>query len=126
MKNRLFQFLTELQIALVITFLPVTAKADVFATLAAQAGAVGGRLRQTGYLIAGFGLVAVSLAAIFNKISWKALAYIMLSCFTLTCMTYVVTSFQKGGDTSWVGGVAASSASFNDESIDPSTVTVSK
>ena len=37
-------------------------------------------------LFAGLGLIAFTVAAIFNKVSWKTLAYIMLSTFILTAV----------------------------------------
>ncbi len=70
---------------------------EIFDQLAARAAGVGVGLRNSGYMIAGFGLIFFSFMAIFNKISWKTLAYIMLSCFILSVMFGVITYIAKGG-----------------------------
>ena len=70
---------------------------EIFDQLAARAAGVGVGLRNSGYIIAGFGLIVFSFMAIFNKISWKTLAYIMLSCFILSVMFWVVTYIAEGG-----------------------------
>lgn len=62
------------------------ANSDVFAKLSILGGTLGVGLARVGYLIAGVGLIAFSVAAIFNKISWKTLAYIMMSTFILTML----------------------------------------
>lgn len=62
----------------------------VFDTLASRAGTVGAGLRQSGYLIAGFGLIMFSVLAIFNKISWKTFAYIAVSCFVLSITAAII------------------------------------
>lgn len=59
---------------------------DVFGKLSTLGGTLGIGLARVGYLIAGVGLIAFSVAAIFNKISWKTLAYIMMSTFILTML----------------------------------------
>lgn len=63
---------------------------DIFDQLAARAGTLGSGLKQSGYIIAAFGLIVFSFMAVFNKISWKNLAYIMMSCFILTFMASVI------------------------------------
>ena len=63
---------------------------DIFDQLANRAGTLGAGLKQSGYIIAAFGLIVFSFMAIFNKISWKNLAYIMMSCFILTFMVSVI------------------------------------
>ena len=94
---------------LFIVFLyPESAWADgatapaIFGELAKKASAIGSGLRNAGYVIAGLGLIFFSFMAIFNKISWKTLAYIMMSCFFLTFMWGIISFVSQGGNT---GGV---------------------
>jgi len=63
--------------------------------LAGKASKVGVGLQQSGFLIGGIGLIFFSFMAIFNKISWKTLAYIMLSCFVLSAMVGLVNYFSE-------------------------------
>lgn len=70
---------------------------EIFDELADRAATIGMGLRDSGYLIAGFGLIVFSFMAIFNKISWKNLAYIMLSCFVLSIMFAAVNYIAEGG-----------------------------
>ena len=70
------------------------ADADIFTSLAEKAQTIGLGLRSSGYIIAGIGLIVFSFMAIFNKISWKNLAYIMFSCFLLSIMFGVVNYFS--------------------------------
>ena len=67
----------------------------IWGKLAEKAAFVGRGLRSSGYFIAGIGLIFFSFMAIFNKISWKNLAYIMLSCFVLTAMVGLINYFAK-------------------------------
>lgn len=71
----------------------------IWTKLAGKAALIGGGLKKTGFIIAGFGLIFFSFMAIFNKISWKNLAYIMLSCFVLTAMVGLINYFSQEGDT---------------------------
>ncbi|MBQ7633192.1 MAG: hypothetical protein IJS88_03675 [Alphaproteobacteria bacterium] len=73
------------------------ADSDIFVQLADKATTIGLGLRNSGYMIAGMGLVVFSVMAIFNKISWKNLAYIMLSCFLLSIMFAAVNYVAEGG-----------------------------
>lgn len=86
---------------------------DIFTDLAGKASNLGSGLQQVGFIIAGFGLIVFSFMAIFNKISWKHLAYIMLSCFVLTAMVAIIgeISDNKGADVSFGGSDNASGAS---------------
>ena len=59
---------------------------DVFDKLSTLGGTLGIGLARMGYLIAGIGLIAFAVAAIFHKISWKTLSYIMISTFILTAL----------------------------------------
>ena len=90
-----------------------TAGADIWSDLAAKAGKVGGGLTGSGYIIAGLGLITFSFMAIFNKIKWSTLAYIMLSTFVLSAMTWVVTSAQSDSKNgfAWIGGFNGGGAS---------------
>ena len=49
-------------------------------------------------MVAGIGLLAFAVAAIFNKISWKTLAYIMMSTFILSLLaSHAISNYvQKG------------------------------
>lgn len=88
-----------------------TAGADIWTDLATKAGKVGGGLAGSGYIIAGLGLITFSFMAIFNKIKWSTLAYIMLSTFILSAMTWLVSSAQDGGSFAWIGGFNGSGGS---------------
>lgn len=90
---------------------PMDAQAkDVFGRLADLGDSLGGGLKQTGFMVAGLGLIAFSVAAIFGKVSWKTLAYIMMCTFILAFMSAVVSymggksipnaNFSAGGSTS--------------------------
>ncbi|MBR2137601.1 MAG: hypothetical protein IJ852_06595 [Alphaproteobacteria bacterium] len=70
----------------------------IFGKLADKATLIGNGLRQTGYIIAGLGLIFFSFMAIFNKISWKTLAYIMVSCFFLTLMWTIINIAATRGE----------------------------
>ena len=72
---------------------------EVFSKLANKAGVIGGGLRQSAFAIAGIGLLVFSFMAIFNKISWKNLAYIMMSCFILGIMAMIINYIGEGGGT---------------------------
>lgn len=103
---------------------PAFADEEIWTKLASKASAIGGGLQRSGFIIAGLGLVVFSFLAIFNKISWKNLAYIMLSCFVLTAMVALINYFSNkdpksnpssnytsfngpdSGDTAFKGGVA--------------------
>lgn len=92
----------------------------IWTVLAGKALLIGTGLRKTGYIIAGLGLIFFSALAIFNKISWKNLAYIMLSCFVLTCMIALINYFSTSGDPaanydSFTGNGADSSVSNSTE-----------
>lgn len=89
---------------------PMDAHADVFDKLAKLGGSLGSGLKRSGFMVAGLGLIAFSVAAIFGKVSWKTLAYIMMCTFILASMTAVVSymggksipqaDFSAGGSTS--------------------------
>ncbi|MBR3676721.1 MAG: TrbC/VirB2 family protein [Alphaproteobacteria bacterium] len=69
---------------------------DIFGKLADKAWTVGAGLREAGFIIAGLGLIVFSFMAIFNKISWKTLAYIMMSTFILTATVAVINYVSDG------------------------------
>lgn len=94
---------------------------EIWTKLADKASLIGGGLQRSGFIIAGLGLIVFSFMAIFNKISWKNLAYIMVSCFVLTAMVALINYFSTtqsnpapnyssfngpDGSTSFKGGVA--------------------
>ena len=78
-------------------FYSATASADIFSELADRADIIGGGLTSVGFVIAALGLIFFTFMAIFNKISWKTLAYIMFSCFILGAMTMVINYARGGG-----------------------------
>lgn len=90
--------------------------ADVFDELATRAGNLGNNLQKVGYIIAGLGLIAFAVAAMFNKISWKTFAYIAMSTFFLTAMTAAIT---------WVKAPPGEIANINDFSTSGTTEIVS-
>lgn len=98
--------------------------ADIWGTLASKAGMVGGGLTSTGYIIAGLGLIVFSFMAIFNKIKWSTLAYIMMSTFVLSAMVFVIKMAQDGGDSSWIGGLNFSGGTGAEISYNTDEVTV--
>ena len=69
---------------------------DIFGQLATKAETIGGGLRSSGFIIAAIALLVFSFMAIFNKISWKTLAYIMMSTFLLTVMVAAINYFADG------------------------------
>lgn len=107
-------FLLYLISLLILFMLPQDASADIFDELADRGEVVGSGLRGVGFIIAGFALIAFSIAAIFNKISWKTLSYIMISTAVLSAMTLVIDT-MRGGDASWIGDVPSQSGSGNAE-----------
>lgn len=84
------------------------AHADVFDKLSSLGESLGVGLAKSGYLIAGLGLIAFAVAAIFNKVSWKTLAYIMMSTFILTALLsgIIYKSLQINGSFESLGGVS--------------------
>jgi len=88
---------------------PAFADEEIWTKLANKASLIGGGLQRSGFIIAGLGLIVFSFMAIFNKISWKNLAYIMLSCFVLTAMVALINYFSQDPK----GNPAANYTSFN-------------
>lgn len=78
---------------------------NIFQQLACRAGVIGSGLKTVGYMIAGFGLIVFSFAAIFGKVKWPLFATIMFSCFLLSATVFVVNMMTKSGDASWIGGI---------------------
>ena len=111
MKNKVF-YLLLLFIGVILT--PNNAYADIWDSLSGKANVIGKGLSNVGHVIAGFALIAFSVAAIFNKISWKTLAYIMISCFIVGITTMVVDEVH--GEAEFIGYLDhSSSASANVE-----------
>lgn len=102
--------------AFILIFVP-EAHADVFDKLSTLGNSLGVGLAKSGYLIAGLGLIAFSVAAIFNKISWKTLAYIMMSTFILTLLLsgIIYDSLQVGGSFEKLGGTSFNGVSGSTE-----------
>lgn len=97
-----------------LSLFPKEAFADIFDELAGKGENIGSGLKSVGYIIAGFGLIAFSVAAIFNKINWKTLAYIMVSTAILSAIPLVIGT-MKGEDSSWIGDVPPQGGSGNAE-----------
>lgn len=94
----------------------MAAKSDIFSTIQAKMVSTVKDVRQLVYVVSGFGLVMFAVLAIFNKISWKHLGYIMISLTLLSLMTPFLNyfgadlkddvnygNFLAGGDASVVG-----------------------
>lgn len=105
------------------TLYSTAAFADIFTELADRAEIVGSGLTSSGYIIAAVGLIVFTFMAIFNKLSWKTLAYIMMCCFILSVMGAIISWVSEGGnevqevDTSSASG----SSSVTPGSQDPTT-----
>lgn len=85
---------------------------DVFDELALRAGNLGNNLQKVGYIIAGLGLIAFAVAAMFNKLSWKTFAYIAMSTFFLTAITAAISWVRaKPGEVAPLTGFSTSGAS---------------
>ena len=65
-------------------------KASVFSTIAKRMWEIVRDLRKLAYILAGFGMIAFTFGAIFNKISWKHFGNIMISLFILSIMTPLI------------------------------------
>lgn len=63
---------------------------SIFTTISSKMWKAVGGLRNIAYVIAGFGMIAFTFGAIFNKISWKHFANIMISLFILSIMTPLI------------------------------------
>ena len=82
-----------------IVFAPtdVFAAANIFDTIQAKMLSTAKDVRKIVYVVAGFGLVMFSVLAIFNKISFKHLGYIMISLSLLAMMTPFINYFSGAG-----------------------------
>ncbi len=56
---------------------------DVFGRMERLGLSLGRGMLKSGYLIAGLGLAACSVAAIFGKVNWTTLSYIMIAVFII-------------------------------------------
>lgn len=98
-----------------LIFIP-EAQADVFTQLKGLADRTGKGFIDVGYMVAGIGLLAFAVAAIFNKISWKTLAYIMMSTFILSLLaTNTISNYiQQAPEEIKGNGIGGSAASRGD------------
>ena len=85
---------------------------NIFQQLACRAGIIGSGLKTVGYMIAGFGLIVFSFAAIFGKVKWPLFATIMFSCFLLSATVFVVNMMTDKGDSSWIGGIKGNGGGY--------------
>lgn len=67
----------------------------IFKTMACKITTTLFDIRKIVYILGGFGLIAFTFAAIFNKISFKHLANIALSLFLLSMMTPFIEYFTQ-------------------------------
>ncbi len=74
-----------------------TGNANIFAILKAKIYSTLVDLRRIVYVIAGFGLVMFAVLAIFNKVSYKHLGYIMISLCLLSLMFPFLEYFSGKG-----------------------------
>ena len=107
LKNRMSVSLLLLLTALFVCFNPGYAFADllgcmqseagrgIFKTMACKITTTLFDIRKIVYILGGFGLIAFTFAAIFNKISFKHLANIALSLFLLSMMTPFIEYFTQ-------------------------------
>ncbi len=107
MKNRMSVSLLMLLTALFVCFNPGDAFADllgcmkneagqgIFKTMACKITTTLFDIRKIVYILGGFGLIAFTFAAIFNKISFKHLANIALSLFLLSMITPFIEYFTQ-------------------------------
>ncbi len=86
---------------------------NIFQQLACRAGTIGSGLKSVAYMIAGFGLIVFSFAAIFGKVKWPLFATIMFSCFLLSATVFVINMMTKSGDASWIGGIKSNGDSYS-------------
>jgi hypothetical protein len=86
---------------------------NIFQQLACRAGTIGSGLKSVAYMIAGFGLIVFSFAAIFGKVKWPLFATIMFSCFLLSATVFVINMMTKSGDASWIGGIKSNGSSYS-------------
>ena len=87
-------FLAFLVIVLMPAVSYAAANGDVFDTIQAKMISTVKDVRKIVYVIAGFGLVMFSVLAIFNKISFKHLSYIMISLIILALMMPFIEYFS--------------------------------
>ena len=73
------------------------ASGDIFDIIQAKMLSTAKDVRKIVYVIAGFGLIMFSVLAIFNKISFKHLGYIMISLSLLAMMTPFINYFSGAG-----------------------------
>ena len=90
---------------------------NIFQQLACRAGVIGSGLKTVGYMIAGFGLIVFSFAAIFGKVKWPLFATIMFSCFLLSATVFVVNMMTDKGDASWIGGIKGNGSSYYSDNV---------
>lgn len=71
---------------------------NIFLLIACKAMVTLADLRVIAYIISGFGMIALSFAAIFGKMSFKHLANIGIGLFLLSMMTPFIEYFTTGKD----------------------------
>ena len=98
-RSDLFKILFVMAILMAL-FVPIDAFAasnNIFDVIQAKMLSTAKDIRRIVYVIAGFGLIMFSVLAIFNKISFKHLSYIMISLSLLAMMTPFINYFSGAG-----------------------------
>ena len=90
---------------------------NIFQQLACRAGVIGSGLKSVAYMIAGFGLIVFSFAAIFGKVKWPLFATIMFSCFLLSATVFVINMMTDKGDASWIGGIKGNGSDYYSDNV---------
>ena len=90
---------------------------NIFQQLACRAAVIGDGLKTVGYMIAGFGLIVFSFAAIFGKVKWPLFATIMFSCFLLSATVFVINMMTDKGDASWIGGIKGNGSDYYSDNV---------
>ncbi len=86
--------------AIVLVLMPTevwAAEGNIFTIIAQKMVSTVRDLRSIVYVVAGFGLIMFSFLAIFNKISFKHLGYIMISLSLLAVMMPFINYFSGAG-----------------------------
>ena len=84
---------------------------DVFATVVSKGVELFGNIRKIVFVLGGFGLVGLSVAAIFGKAMWKWFGFLAVGLMTVSLAGSIVTYFV--GEDYKTGATAQAFASAN-------------